>query len=372
MDTSSEMIHAVLPAYMAGTLGISATVIGLIDGGAEASALFMKLFSGAISDMLGRRKALTLLGYGLAALSKPLFAFSTSAPALLMARLTDRVGKGIRGAPRDALITDLTPPSIRGAAFGLRQSLDTIGAFAGPALCMAMLLCGYSVQQVFLAAVLPAMVTVALLAWGIREPEKLERQPWRHIVSPQLARMLPRQVHAVILLGGCLTLARLSEAFLVLRAQTLGISLMWVPAVYIVMNLVYALGAYPFGRLADRLDRMMILRWSLLPLLAGHLCIAYAPSVWLGALGLLLWGIHMAASQGLLAAMLADAAPTNLRGTAFGLFNLCNGVVLLTGGAIAGLTWDHWGPAWCFYLGAAMTLLTAAIVWRQGLTRVGA
>jgi len=362
MDVSSEMIHSLLPVFMVGTLGMSVFMLGLVEGAAEATALVVKVFSGALSDRWGRRKPLALLGYGLGALSKPLFALAGGASAVLTARLIDRIGKGIRGAPRDALVADLAPPSMRGAAFGLRQALDTVGAFLGPALAVALMLAWHDdFRAVFWFALLPAIGAVALLAFGVHEPDAAPRPGPR--VNPlgraQLAR-LPATYWKVVAFGAVFTLARFSEAFLVLRAQQAGLALAWTPLVMIAMNAVYAAFAYPFGRLADRLPASRLLAAGLLLLIGADLALAIgAHWAWV-ALGVLLWGLHMALTQGLLAALVAAQAPADLRGTAFGVFNLASGLALLLASGLAGWLWDRIGSAATFGAGAAIAAIALA------------
>ena len=376
MDVSSEMIHSLLPMYMVGVLGASALVVGLIEGLAEATALIVKVFSGALSDWLGRRKGLALLGYGLGALSKPVFALAGS-PLLpggglgwiVGARLVDRVGKGIRGAPRDALVADIAPPALRGAAFGLRQSLDTVGAFAGPLLAVAlMLLFADDYRAVFWVAVLPAVGAVALLWWGVHEPP---RQPGTARVNPISRANLRRLTPAfwwVVAVGGLFTLARFSEAFLVLRGSQAGIPVALVPLVMVAMNIVYAASAYPFGKLSDRMSQRRLLALGLGVLIAADAVLA--SSLHWGAVlgGVLLWGLHMGMTQGLLAAMVADAAPANLRGTAFGVFNLACGVAMLGASVLAGWVWDCFGAGYTFGAGALICALAlVALMARRGV-----
>ncbi len=361
MDVSSEMIHSLLPLFMAGTLGLSAFSIGLIEGLAEATALVVKVFSGALSDHWGRRKGLALCGYALGALSKPLFALATGPALLVAARLVDRIGKGIRGAPRDALVADIAPPALRGAAFGLRQSLDSVGAFAGPLLAAGlMLLWAGDFRAVFWVAVLPGLLSVALLAFGVREPAQPPTGRSGHPIQRANLRRLGRPFWWVVALGSVFTLARFSEAFLVLRAQQLGVPLALVPLVMVAMNAVYALSAYPFGHLADRMPHRTLLAVGLLVLVASDAALALAqPQQWpLLAAGVGLWGLHMGLTQGLLAAMVADSAPADLRGTAFGLFNLASGVALLVASAVAGWLWDAAGSPATFWAGAGFALLS--------------
>lgn len=354
MDTSSEMIHGLLPVFMVTVLGASATTVGAIEGVAEATALIVKVFSGVISDFFGKRKLLAGLGYGLAALTKPMFALAASTDWILTARFVDRIGKGIRGAPRDALITDVTPPGLRGAAFGLRQALDTVGAFAGPLLAMGlMLLWSNDFRAVFWVAVIPAFLALAMLVLGVREPASIARSSNRAFpISRQALHKLSSDYWWVVAVGAALTLARFSEAFLILRAQQAGVALAFIPMVLIVMNVVYAACAYPFGILADKMRHGILLGFGILPLIAADLLLAHGNQLpWLGA-GLVFWGIHMAATQGLLAAMVADTAPEELRGTAFGLFNLASGLAMLIASTLAGLLWDRLGASVTFYAGA--------------------
>jgi MFS family permease len=362
MDVSSEMIHSLLPVFMVGTLGMSVFMLGLVEGAAEATALVVKVFSGVLSDRWGRRKPLALLGYGLGALSKPLFALAGGASAVLTARLIDRIGKGIRGAPRDALVADLAPPSMRGAAFGLRQALDTVGAFLGPALAVALMLAWHDdFRAVFWFALLPAIGAVALLAFGVREPEAAPRAGPRAnpLARAQLAR-LPATYWKVVAFGAVFTLARFSEAFLVLRAQQAGLALAWTPLVMIAMNAVYAGFAYPFGRLADRLPASRLLAAGLLLLIGADLALAVGSHWAWVALGVLLWGLHMALTQGLLAALVAAQAPADLRGTAFGVFNLASGLALLLASGLAGWLWDRIGSGATFGAGAAIAAIALA------------
>ncbi len=356
MDVSSEMIHSLLPVFMVGTLGMSVFMIGLVEGAAEATALIVKVFSGALSDRWGKRKPLALLGYGLGALSKPLFALAGGSAAIMTARVTDRIGKGIRGAPRDALVADLAPPSMRGAAFGLRQSLDTVGAFLGPLLAVVLMLAWHDdFRAVFWFAVVPAVLSVAVLFFGVREPDAPPRTGPRvnPLARAQLAR-LPAAYWKVVAFGAVFTLARFSEAFLVLRAQQGGLPLALTPVVMIAMNVVYATFAYPFGKLADRERASHLLAAGLVLLIGADLALALGShGVWI-AVGVLLWGLHMALTQGLLAALVAAQAPADLRGTAFGVFNLASGVALLLASGLAGWLWDRIGAGATFGAGAAI------------------
>ena len=367
MDISSEMIHSLLPLFMVGILGASALTVGLIEGMAEATALIVKVFSGALSDYLGKRKGLALLGYALGALTKPLFAIAPSMGIVLAARLLDRVGKGIRGAPRDALIADISPAEIRGAAFGLRQSLDTVGAFFGPLLAVGlMLLWANDFRSVFWVAVIPGFLAVALLLFGVREPERHQGEKKINPIRRENIKRLDASYWWVVGVGAVFTLARFSEAFLVLRAGQSGIPLALVPLVMVAMNLVYAASAYPFGKLSDRMRRKTLLAWGLVVLIAADLVLAFNDHWTTVLAGVALWGIHMGMTQGLLATMVADTAPADLRGTAFGLFNLVSGVALLIASFVAGLLWDQLGASYTFYAGAGFCIIALMALIRKG------
>jgi len=364
MDTSSELIHSLLPVFMVTTLGVSVFVIGLIEGAAESTALIIKVFSGVLSDYWGKRKPLAVLGYGLGALSKPLFALATSASLVFSARLIDRIGKGIRGAPRDALVADITSPELRGAAFGLRQSLDTVGAFLGPLLAVGfMLLWANDFRAVFWVASVPAFLCVGLLILGVQEPERARGAVHSNPISrANLARLSP-SYWWVVGIGAVFTLARFSEAFLVLRAQQGGLGLAWTPLVLIAMNLVYAACAYPFGKLADRVPHTQLLAWGLALLIGADALLAYSNhGVWVWA-GIALWGLHMAMTQGLLATMVADTAPVDLRGTAYGFFNLLSGIAMLIASGLAGWLWDQWGASFTFTAGTGFCALALLLLW---------
>lgn len=362
MDLSSEMIHSLLPVFLVTVLGASALSVGLIEGVAEATAAIAKVFSGVLSDWIGRRKPLVLLGYGLAALTKPLFPLAAGIGAVLTARFIDRIGKGIRGAPRDALIADITPQEIRGAAYGLRQSMDTVGAFAGPLLAVALMTASHdNFRLVFWVAVIPAFVCVLLIVFGVEEPESAPRAArTRFPISRENLLRLPARFWWVVVFAAVLTLARFSEAFLLLRAQNLGLAVGWVPMILIVMNVVYATSAYPLGKLSDRVSRRQLLAWGIVLLILADLILAVAGNIWAVGAGAAVWGLHMGATQGLLSALVADEAPADLRGTAFGVFNLASGVALLAASIIAGGLWSTFGPAMTFYAGAAFSSVALA------------
>ena len=354
MDISSEMIHSLLPVFIVSVLGVSATALGLLEGIAEGTVNIVKIFSGALSDRIGKRKPLAIAGYGMAALTKPLFPIANSFGTVFAARLLDRTGKGVREAPRDALVADLVPQQVRGASYGLRQSLDTVGAFVGPLSAVALMVAFKGdFRKVFWIAVLPAFASVVLLVLFVHVPASGTRQAtgplrlhWTEL------RHFSRTFWIVVATGAVFTLARFSEAFLVLRASNLGLNNDFVPLVLVVVNLVYAATSYPAGHLSDRIDRRMILACGGIALILADLVLARANGITALGAGISLWGLHMGLTQGLLAALVADAAPATRRGTAFGLFNLVSGAVLLFASVVAGLLWDHVGPEAVFYAGA--------------------
>jgi MFS family permease len=362
MDVSSEMIHAALPLFLTAVLGASALTLGWIEGVAEATASLTKVWAGAASDRLGRRKPFALLGYGLAAASKPLFPLATSASAVLLARLADRVGKGIRGAPRDALVADLTPEPQRGAAYGLRQALDTVGAVLGPSAALLLLVVsGDDFRLVFWTAVAPAFAAVAVLALLVREPERGAAPPdvRSAIRRTELAR-LSRRYWLVVAFGCVLTLARFSEAFLVLRAADAGLAFRFAPLALVAMNVAFAATSYPLGRRSDRGRRPVAALGVALLVLADLALAAAGRSPALALAGAALWGIHMGATQGLLSAVVAAAAPADLRGTAFGVFNLLVGLAQLAASVTAGALWASLGPAHTFLVGAGFAAVALA------------
>ena len=352
MDVSSELIHSLLPVFMVVSLGATALTVGLIEGVAEATALIVKVFSGTLSDYWGKRKPLAVMGYGLGAISKPLFALAASVDFVLTARLMDRVGKGVRGAPRDALVADLAPPAVRGAAFGLRQSLDTVGAFVGPLMAMGlMLLWANDFRAVFWVAVIPAFLAVGLLLFGVQEPAMKRGTTRVNPIQRKNLRRLSRAYWWVVGIGGAFTLARFSEAFLVLRAHEGGLVIALTPLVLVGMNAVYAVTAYPFGKLSDAMSRTRLLAWGLAVLIVADVVLAYSNHwAWVSA-GIVLWGLHMGMTQGLLATMVADTAPEDLRGSAYGFFNLVSGIALLVASTVAGLVWDRLGASYTFIAG---------------------
>lgn len=360
MDVSSEMIHSLLPLYLTSVMGVGATAVGILEGVAESTVLIVKMFSGALSDWLGKRKAPTLAGYGLAAVTKPVFPLAGSFATIFAARVIDRVGKGIRGAPRDALVADMVPPELRGASYGLRQSLDTAGALAGPLFAtLLMLASAGNFRTVFWIAVIPAFISVGMLALFVHEPPTVAKTA---SARPKLQwselRYYSTTFWWIVTLGALLTLARFSEAFLVLRAGNIGLGNSFVPLVMVVMNLLYAISAYPAGWLSDRMDRGSLLAIGAAVLIVADVFLAQANGTTVLMTGVALWGLHMGLTQGLFAALVADTAPAERRGTAFGIFNLVSGIAMLAASVIAGGLWDRVGAPATFYAGAGFAALS--------------
>ena len=361
MDASSELVHSLMPIFMVSVLGTSIITVGVIEGIAEATAAITKVFSGAISDYFRKRKFLIVLGYGLGAITKPVFPLANTIQWVFAARIVDRIGKGIRGAPRDALIADLVPSEMRGAAYGLRQSLDSVGAFVGPLLAVAfMALLANDIKAVLWVAVVPAFLAVILLAVAVREPEAagMESGIGKRLTLAN-AKRLSRNYWLIVALGGMFTLARFSEAFLILRAKDVGLSLVLVPVIMIVMNVIYSAFAYPAGILADRIHPRLLLVAGLGVLISADGVLAIATTPFAAFIGAGLWGLHMALTQGLLLKMVANASPEELRGTAFGLFNLVSGAALLLASIIAGGLWSSYGPSATFLAGAGFATVAA-------------
>lgn len=368
MDVSSEIVHGLLPVFMTTTLGLSVAMVGLIDGVAESTAAITKVFSGYISDRIGLRKPLILFGYGLSALTKPLFALASGAGLILGARFADRVGKGMRGAPRDALITDVTPPEVRGRAFGLRQAMDTAGAFTGPLLALGLMaLFAGNMRAVFWVAVIPGALAVACVLFGVEDRgAKATDQAARVVKAPPIRladiSRFSTDYWAVALLGVVFTLARFSEGFLVLKAHADGLPLFLTPLVLVAMNVVYAAGAYPAGALSDRMKPQGLLLAGLAALVGADLMLSLGHGLVATFAGIGLWGVHMALTQGLLSKLVADHAPADLRGSAFGLFNLLTGAAMLAASLTAGLVWDRFGAPATFITGGGFAVLAAGLV----------
>jgi len=369
MDISSEIIHSLLPVFLVSVLGAGVQTVGLIEGVAEATAMLTRVFSGSLSDWLGKRKILALLGYGLGALSKPLFALAPCVGLVFTARFVDRVGKGIRGAPRDALVADVTPPERRGAAYGLRQSLDSVGAFLGPLLAIGlMFLSGGQFRLIFWVAFVPGILALVVLWLGVKEPVSTARKPFRSPLSRQSLALLGQRYWLVVLVGIVFTLARFSEAFLLLRAENVGLRLSLIPLVLVVMNIAYSLTAYPVGHLSDRIGRQGLMALGLIVLIGSELLLALAGGLWMVLAGTALWGIHMGLTQGLISTLVADSITPELRGTAFGVFGLASGVALLLASLIAGWLWQEFGASATFWGGAlfAALALLAFLGLKQG------
>lgn len=359
MDISSELVHGLLPIFMTASLGASVALVGLVEGVAESFVTISKLFSGVLSDWIGKRKLLVLIGYGLAALTKPVFPLANSIATVSVARVVDRIGKGIRGAPRDALVAEIAPPHLLGASFGLRQSLDTVGAVLGPLLAIGLMFAFKdNIRAVLWFAVLPAAFAIFTLARGVEEPDnpRVKKKAQFPLKRSELAR-LGSPYWGVVAVGGVIALARFSEAFLILRSQSLGLRIAYAPLALVVMSLVYTVSAYPAGVLSDRISRRAILVAGLAVLVGADVTLALAQNVSTAMLGVALWGLHMGLSQGILSTLVADSAPTEVRGTAFGLFGVVTGVFVLLSSALAGILWDRFGPPATFWTGGGFAVV---------------
>ncbi|GAB4135237.1 MFS transporter [Thermopirellula anaerolimosa] len=360
MDVSSEMIHALLPVFLISTLGAGTIALGMIEGVAEAVASITKVFSGVISDRMGRRKPLAVMGYGLAAVSKPLFPLAASPLWVFVARFVDRIGKGMRGAPRDALVADCSPPEVRGAAYGLRQALDTLGALLGPLAALALMAAlANDIRAVFWVATFPAVAAVVLLIVGVKEPARddADAKAPRRLPRWSDVKSLGGRFWGVLLIGAAMALARFSEAFLVLRAYDAGLATAWTPLAFVVMNLTYSVSAYPAGRLSDSWGRTRLLTTGLIVLIGADLVLAADLPIAMILVGIALWGLHMGLTQGLLAALVADSVPDSLRGSGFGVFYFVSGVTALAASLLAGALWKWVGPAGTFLASAVFSAI---------------
>ena len=362
MDLSSEIYHALLPAFVTIVLGLPVTALGAIDGIAEATANFGKLFSGRLSDRSLRRKPWIMGGYGLAALSKPLFPLASSAATLMLARFADRIGKGIRGSPRDAMVADETPPEIRGRAFGLRQALDTVGALLAPLAAIGLMaLFASDIRMVYWIAVIPAAISFFLAWLALREPEQ-------HLTAVKKSpffsgfRELDRETKRLLQVGFLFTLARFSEAFLILKGMDVGLTEATSPLTLAIFNLAYVALAYPAGALSDRMSPRSILIAGMGVLIAGNLVLARTGSFAGLVIGTTLWGAHMALTQGIFSRMIADSAREELRATSFGAFWFVTGIASLLASLGAGWLWDREGASATFITSAGIAAVALAML----------
>ena len=365
MDFSSELVHSLLPIFLVGSLGVSMVGVGIIEGIAEATAHIVKIFSGAISDYLSKRKILILLGYGLASLSKPFFPLAQNMETVFIARFTDRIGKGIRGAPRDALVADVAPIEIRGTCFGLRQSMDTMGAILGPiAAILLMLVFSNDVRLVLWFAVIPAIIAMLVIIFKVKEPVKEKKEhEFKPPINFSIIKNFSKQFWFVVILGAMFMLARFSEAFLVLKASEVGFEAAWVPLVMVVMALTYTIFAYPIGKLSDKVKREYMLIVGLIILILADFTLANAKSYIAVLIGTAIWGIHMGFTQGVLATLIADYSPKEYNGTAFGIFNFVSGISMLIASIIAGVVWQEFGSYMTFYVGGVFALASLIMVY---------
>ncbi len=361
-DFGTKAIQSILPLFLVSVLGANVSIIGLIEGIAESTASILKLFSGALSDYWGRRKELAILGYGLSTAIIPLFALANSPLWVLVARFGDRLGKGIRVAPRNALVADVTPIEQRGAAYGLRQTLDTIGAFSGPLVAtIILLISGQNFRLVFWVALVSGIISVCLLVKGIREtPSSKEKRS--KLIQWDTFQQLGRNYWVLVLAATLFNLGHFSDAFLLLKAQHIGIANAWIPLSMIVMNFSYMLSAYPLGLLSDRMGRKQLLVvafWLFSLVYLGFAWVQQPQQIW----GLFaLYGVYLGMSQGILLALVADVTPSELRGTGFGVINLVIGIILLPANLLAGFVWETANPQIPFLLGSFLAILASFIL----------
>lgn len=366
-DVSTELIHSILPNFMSSVLHASFIDIGLIEGLAETVASILKIFSGAWSDRIGKRKGLLLLGYGLSALVKPLFLFANSVLIVLIARLADRVGKGIRSAPRDALVADVTSSGNRGAAYGLRQSLDTVGAVVGPLVALALMwLTQSNYQLAFAIALIPAFAVVFLLYFGVKEPEHKSVLSADRLFDAKLLTELktkmPPSFYLLVATVLLFSLANSSDAFLILKARECGMSIATCPLVLVAINISYALSAYPAGILSDRLGHGPLLTVAFFLYAITYLGFAFAGEQTVMLLLCLVYGLYLGLSQGVLSALVSQLTPAHLRGTAFGIVNFAVGLALLPASLLTGILYQHFGAAVAFVTCAVIAMLAALIL----------
>lgn len=364
MDISSEMIHALLPLFMAGALGASAIWIGLVEGIGEGTALIAKVFSGVVADRFGHKKHLVFAGYFLGVVSKPVFALAGCMPVVLAARFFDRIGKGLRGAPRDAIVADVTDESIRGAAYGLRQSLDAAGAFVGPLIAtLLLLLWTEDLRSIFWIALIPGAACLLLILIGV-EDNVTETKNTKRIEWNEIGSVMTPAFRQLVILGTLFSLARFSNAFIVLKAADIGIDQAWIPMIIVLMHIAFSLSSYPFGMLADRLNPMRLLALGMVLLALSDLLFAFAANTAVLILGVVLFGMHLGATQGIFSAIVSEVAVSHLRATAFGVFNFFSGIALLVSGLVAGGLWELFGAQYCFAGGVVFAVLTLVLIQR--------
>lgn len=356
MDVSTEIVHSVMPIYLVTVLGASPMLVGAIDGVAEATASIMKVFSGALSDWVGRRKPLAIAGYGMAAITRPILPFASTVTEIFALRILDRIGKGVRVAPRDALVADHVRPEILGAAYGLRQGLDTIGALVGPIIAAIVLASSNNdFQWVFWVSCIPAALCVLIISLGVSEAARPADRPRPAFpLRPSQVRRLRGVFWGSMAIIMLLLIPRFSEGFLLLKAQQSGISVTWVPLLLAAVNLVAAPVSFPAGRLSDRIGRRHLVMSGFAVLVAAQLVLTVTDGPIGVLVGALFWGLHLGMTQGVLAAMIVDHAPADLRGTAFGVFHVASGLAVLVGSFGAGWIWDQLGSTTMFATAAAI------------------
>ncbi|MFZ5862617.1 MAG: MFS transporter [Nitrospirota bacterium] len=361
-DASSEMIYPLLPLFLATTLGAGAAFIGLIEGVAESTASLLKFASGWWSDRLGKRKALVVAGYTVSACARPLVALAGAGWHVLAIRFTDRVGKGLRSAPRDALLAASTPPGSWGNAFGFHRAMDHTGAIIGPLIAMALLAWGLTdLRVLFALAAIPGLLAVAVLVFAVRDDTTVARSvPAAQPIRLSLAPFSPRfkTVLAVITL---FTLGNSSDAFLLLKAHAVGINAAWIPLLWILLHITKAASSTPAGALSDRIGRPRLILAGWMTYAAVYAGFGVADSAWQVWVLFAVYGLFFGLTEGVEKAYVADLAPAEHRGTAYGLYHAAVGMAALPASLLMGLVWEHVSPVAAFGLGAGLALLASAL-----------
>lgn len=363
-DGASEMIYPLLPIFLTAVLGVGPAVLGVIEGIAETTASLLKLYSGYLSDRIKQRKGWIVAGYTLSNLIRPLIAFSTSWIHVLVLRFSDRVGKGIRTSPRDALIADSTAPEYRGVAFSFHRAMDHSGAIIGPLIATGLLLIFQDdLKTVFLLSFIPGLLAVGLLLFGLREKQvEAPRATAASVLNFRAAWAdISTNFRKYLLIIFLFTLGNSSDVFLLLRAQQLGVPIALLPTIWVVLHIVKMSFSIPGGLLSDRIGRkkVIIAGWIIYALVyAGF---AFATSQWHAWALFAIYGIFFGLTEGVEKALVADLAPAHLRGSAFGLYNLVIGIGALPASLIFGLVWQQFGAAAAFSMGAGFALLACVL-----------
>lgn len=358
-DAASEFVYPLIPLYLASVLMAGPRALGIIEGIAEATASLLKLVSGIVADRLRHGKLMVVGGYGLAALGRPLLAFASSWPIVLLLRFADRAGKGLRTAPRDALLALSITPRQRGIAFGLHRALDDVGAVIGPLLAAALLAAGLSLHSMLLWTVIPGVITVGLTL-AIREPQRKSPAPSANFNWD--LRAFPTSFKRYLLVLALFTLGNSSNTFLLLRAHDMGLPQQQIPLLWALVALIAALFSTPLSALSDRYGRKRLISAGWLIYGAFYLAVGLIGQAWLLWPLFAAYGLFMAATEGVEKALVADFAPPELFGTAYGWFNLTTGIMLLPASLLFGALWQGSGPLTAFAIAAGCALAATLLL----------